>query len=402
MIVLLGIKKHTPIWVREKLSVKNKNYEGSINILLKTFKACAILNTCNRIEIYINCDNNFKKQFILDKVFEALMWEEELSKNMFTIFDEGVYKHLFELSCGFHSKIVGEDQILGQIREVHGKCIKLGALNKELLHLFESAIACGKEFRTQAKLYEIPVSSASIVANKSLEYGFNNLMIIGYGEIGALTFQYIKGKRKANIFIVVRDKEKYSYLNGEDITLIDYKEKIELINNMDIVISCTSAPHHVISKDEIKTNGKDMIIFDLALPRDVEAGVEENRRVSLYNIDEISRVDDENKELRTSRMNENKWVIKKHLDEFISWISSRRVSPLIRKIKERESQVCYERKKTFINKAGESNSELVEILLKSTSDYYVNRAIEILKEEVLEGDGEKCMEIIERIFLKEN
>ncbi|MGL5149470.1 MAG: glutamyl-tRNA reductase [Clostridium sp.] len=402
MIVLLGIKKNTSIQIREEFSLKNKEYNKIIGELLFEFDECAILNTCNRVEIYLKCNSNLTREYILTRIFNILKWKEEYTENIFMLYDESVYKHIFELACGFHSKIIGEDQIIGQIRECYKKCSELGALKCELLHLFESSIACGKEFRTKARLYEIPVSSASIVANKCIKIGYDNLMIIGFGDVGELVFQYLKGKNPGKVFVVVRDKEKYRHLEMQGIILLDYKEKDNIINNMDIIISCTASPHIIIKPGDINELGNEVYIFDLALPRDVDNNIKLNSRVTLLNIDEISKEDDINKELRVSTMKMNRNIIKKHLEAFITWMSSREISQVFRLIKNREDMVCRERVDSYIHKTNGENVEMVKVLIKSTSDFYVNKAIEVLKEEISEGRESECLRVIEKIFLREN
>lgn len=180
-----------------------------------------------------------------------------------------------------------------------------------------------------------------------------------------------------------------------------YDEGRDIINNMDAVISCTSAPHLIIEKKHIKNEGKNLIIFDLALPRDVEESIGTISRVRLYDIDEISFMDDENKELRKERMIENKKIIGDYVEEYVTWKSLRRISGIIKDFKDTENRVIKEREITLNNKFNDERQiEIAKMLIKSTSDYYVNRAIKVLKEEELKGYGEECARILEKIFLE--
>lgn len=398
MIVLIGIKKNTPINIREKYSIKNKDINRVLEKLNEKFKEAIIINTCNRVEIYINCDKKLVKEKIINKVLYATNWNEEYKEYLFISYEESCYKHILELSCGFHSKIVGEDQIIGQIREAYERSRELKFISRELMHLFERALACGKEFRNEAKLYEIPVSSASIAINDIVASGGKAVMIIGFGEIGKLVYYGLKSKKVEEIIVVVRDKSKIEKLSHGKV--INYEEKNKYIDNVDGIISCTSAPHIVLKKEEVPKKGRNLLVYDLAMPRDVDEEISYYERVKLYNIDDVSRLDDENKELRKERMKAHKYLVKEYLEDFMTWMSTREVAPLISDIIKNSESIWDKRANTYKNKTNGENEELVNILLKSTSDYYVHRGIEVLKEEILEGNGEECIRIMKKIFLK--
>ena len=151
----------------------------------------------------------------------------------------------------------------------------------------------------------------------------------------------------------------------------------------------------------IKENGNKIIIFDLALPRDVDEKVKEYTRVNLYDIDDISSIDDDNKKLRKERMLKFKDIINAYIEEYFNWKDIRNIAPVIQDMKKNSSKVITERQTTLKNKCNDKKDiEIAQKLIKSTSDYYVNRAIEVLKEEQLKGQGEECIKILEKIFLK--
>jgi glutamyl-tRNA reductase len=117
MIGLIGIRKNTPLDIREKFIIKPKKYEEYINELLKEMKEVVILATCNRTEIYFNA--SFNEEELLKKIFDIFNWDYDYKQYIFITTSKDVYRHLFEVCCGFHSKILGEDQILGQIKNVY-------------------------------------------------------------------------------------------------------------------------------------------------------------------------------------------------------------------------------------------------------------------------------------------
>ncbi|MDU2156988.1 glutamyl-tRNA reductase [Clostridium sp.] len=399
MIQLLGIKKNTEVEIREKLSLSQKKREVYSKELIKYFDEVVILSTCNRTEIYFN--GSLKGEEGLKKIFEVLNWDINLREYCFYLNEKETVRHLIEVVCGFHSKILGEDQILGQIKDAYHLADELGSVKHELQRLFQEAITCGKKFRTEGKLYEIPVSSASIAISEAIKNDSKRIMVIGYGEVGKLVVKYALSNDIKELNIVVRKVESVKDIEDKRVNIMNYEDGRNIINDMDCVVSCTSAPHLIIEKKHIKENGNKIIIFDLALPRDVDEKVKEYTRVNLYDIDDISSIDDDNKKLRKERMLKFKDIINAYIEEYFNWKDIRNIAPVIQDMKKNSSKVIKERQTTLKNKCNDKKDiEIAQKLIKSTSDYYVNRAIEVLKEEQLKGQGEECIKILEKIFLK--
>lgn len=399
MIGVIGVKRNINIEIREKLALYPKRDKNYVDKLLSYFKEVVIVNTCNRTEIYFSFEDEVSENEIFRIIFEAFEWDENLREYMFLAKDRRAVAHLMEVICGFHSRILGEDQILGQIKDAYKKAVEDRSICSELQKLFESAISCGKKFKTECRMFEVPVSSVSISLNSALEKGCNRFMVLGYGEIGKLAIKYLLSHKIEEIYLVVRNKEKASDVDKRYIKVVDFIEKNDFINDVDCIVSCTSAPHTVVRLENISEDGNDLFIYDLAVPRDVDKELSDYNRVILRDIDEISRIDDKNKIIRKERMKEYKYIIEESIEDYINWLKVREISSKIKAIKQRENKICSERIKTFENKGLGKENKLAEKLIKSTADVYVNRAIEILKSEVIEGSERSCIEIIEKIFL---
>lgn len=396
MLGLIGIKKNVDVSIREKLVISPRTKDLISNALRNITDEFVILSTCNRTEIY------FKGQGI-DKelIFEVLNWDKSLLEHVFYIDGENAVKHLFELACGFHSRILGEDQILGQIRDAYLEGIERGYISSELMRLFEEAISCGKRFRSDTKLYEIPVSSSSIAVNKVIESKAERLMVMGYGTIGKLVIKYALGTELKEINIVVRDKSKVEEIADQRVNILTYNEARERLNEMDALISCTAASHLVVEKYHINKEGNNILLIDLAMPRDIDPQLESYERVQLLDIDKISKLDDENKHLRVKRMQKNKYIIDKYIKEYMNWLNLRCVTNYIKEFKESGDFIVSHRVKSFENKCKDKeDAKLAEILIKSTADYYINRAIKVLKNEKAKGREEQCLRILMEIFTK--
>ena len=396
MLGLIGIKKGVDVSIREKLVISPRTKDLISNSLRNITDEFVILSTCNRTEIY------FKGQGI-DKelIFEVLNWDKSLLEYVFYIDGESAVKHLFELACGFHSRILGEDQILGQIRDAYLEGVEKGHIFSELMRLFEEAISCGKRFRSDTKLYEIPVSSSSIAVNKVIESKAEKLMVMGYGTIGKLVIKYALGTELKEINIVVRDKSKVEKITDQRVNILTYNEARERLNEMDGLISCTAASHLVVEKYHINKEGKNILLIDLAMPRDIDPQLQNYERVQLLDIDKISKLDDKNKHLRVERMQKNKYIIDKYIKEYMNWLNLRCVTNYIKEFKDSGDFIVSHRVKSFENKCkNKEDAKLAEILIKSTADYYINRAIKVLNNEKVKGREEQCLRILMEIFTK--
>lgn len=399
MLGLIGIRKNVDIKIRERLAIASNKQSKALKELNKIYEEVVIISTCNRTEIYISGCLGSEKE--IRKIFEILDWDISLLEYTFYLQGISVAKHLLEVVCGFHSKILGEDQILGQVKLAYELSLEHKAIHTKLLRLFQEAISCGKKFRTKSKLYEIPVSASSIAVNEVEKFGASSVMILGYGTIGSLVVKYALGSKFNKVFIVVRNKNKVPDLKDNRVKVLDFNEYKDVINEVDAAISCTSAPHIVIKDDYIKKDGKEIMLIDLALPRDIDETLSENKRVTLLDIDTISKLDGDNKKLRSEKMNEYKFLVNEYLNEYRDWLNIREVTYYIHEMKNTGNNVVESRVKSFEHKCKDKRDvDLATTLIRSTSDYYINRAIKLLKEEKLKGREEECLNILKQIFME--
>jgi glutamyl-tRNA reductase len=172
-------------------------------------------------------------------------------------------------------------------------------------------------------------------------------MVLGYGEIGSLACKYILSGSFDRLYIAVRNT---SVVNIKDkrVKVIHFNERQNFYKYVDCIISCTSAPHIVVHAEELLQ--KPFIIYDLAVPRDVEESTGLMENVELYDIDRISCINDENCQKREEIMNSNKYILEKYTKEFLDWQKLKEISPEIRKLQKYGEQVYMKRYKTFKNK----------------------------------------------------
>lgn len=395
MIQLIGVSHDVKLEIREKLSILPKRCKDFMCKISEFCDEVVIISTCNRTEIYIN--SNHEGHSVIGKIFNALSWDESLKPYIFYNKKDDTIKHLMNVVCGLDSIILGEDQILSQVKDSYEQALDIKLVKKELQRLFQTAITCGKEFRHKSKLYTIPVSTSSIVVKEASKRGIRSFMVLGYGEVGALAAKYILSEKCDALYIAARDVNSVD-INDDRVKVVSFQERRRYYEDVECIISCTSAPHCVINSEDLPE--KHMLIFDLAVPRDVSEEVYLHAGKEVYNIDKISTINDENHQKRKQMINENKSIIDRYVEDYLEWLSLRELSPYIIKLKTNGEIVYKDRSLTFKNKRNtKDNLELAEVLLKSTSNVYVNKAIEVLKSEHLEGRGEECLRVIEKIFL---
>lgn len=394
MIGVVGIKHDVSLEVRERLAVIPSRKEKAIIELSRNFQEVLVLSTCNRTEIYFKADSrNINPREI---VFKCLNWNMDLISYTFFLKDNDAVKHLMDVVCGLDSLILGEDQILGQIKDAYETSIEYKSINSELQRLFQIAITCGKEFRSRARLGEIPVSSSSMVVKEGTKRGLKNYMILGYGKVGTLLTKYLLEEEIESIYIAARNLNSVA-VDDSRVKVIPFTDKKKFYKDVECIVSCTSAPHIVVNSEDLPD--KKLLIFDLAVPRDVHESVYRMNNTEVYNIDSITALQDNNQEERLKRIEENRYIIDDYIRDFTNWMKTREISSLIEGIKSFGEKVSSDRHKTFINKKDTKNHDaLAGMLIKSTANFYTNRIIEILKDEHLNGNGEECRRLIERIF----
>lgn len=400
MIQLIGIKGECSIEIRQKFSIVSSQLQEKLKKLNKIIGSVVILSTCNRTEIYV--DSELQDNELINIIFDVLEWDKNLSPYIFYVKNINSIKHLMEVSCGFHSKILGEDQILGQIKDAYGIALKLRTVKGALHRLFENAIACGKEFKNNCEIYKIPVSSPSITVQEALSKGAKRYMVIGFGEIGKLVFKYLRPTKPSIIYVAVRNLSKIDdvYKNQSGVKFINFSDRQNYYNDLDCIISCTYSSYTIISKKDIPL--KKLLIFDLAIPRDVDRDVSDVNGVEVYDIDDISSIDEENKIKRKEKMEKYRYIIQKYMKEFLKWQRFNELSPEIQKIKRYGNKICEKRIDTFKNKKyTKDNEQLASIMIQSTAKVYISRAIKLLKEEKINGRENECIRFINSIFCDE-
>jgi glutamyl-tRNA reductase len=337
---------------REKVAFTQNELAPAIKALksIAGIKACVIFSTCNRSEIYVNCDIEDNRE-ILSQFLASTHGIEHASLLQYISYFEGdkAIEHICSVAAGLDSLVLGETQIFGQLKEAYQFSKEHNALDKTLEKLFQHAFATAKKVRTETKIGSSPVSVA-YCAVKLSEKIFTDLsnqtvLLIGAGEMIELSAQHLHQKGVKRMIIANRTVE-----NTHDIAIrynaetINLKQLSEYLHLADIVISSTAAPVPIIGKGLIETvlvqrKHQPMLLIDLAIPRDIEPESEQLEDIFLYTVDDLQQVIEGNIESRKQEKVLAEKIIEKENIEFRAWLDSIPNEAIIKEYNKQANQV---------------------------------------------------------------
>lgn len=266
---------------------------------------CALLSTCNRLEIYLYGEDENQREIFSEAeqgLLRMIAFPEGVDGAEYLRFYKGekAERHLFMVAAGLDSMVMGEDQILGQVKEAQQQAVEAGTIGTYLNTCFRYAVTAAKRVKTETDLSRTPVSTATIAVKAAREYlgdlKDKNVLLIGAsGKIGNSIFKNLLSEGETQIYMTTRQhchrgkKERYREL--------PYRERYEWLDQMDVIISATSSPHYTMTLDKVKMaldTEKRRVFVDLAVPPDIDKRVCELSNTGYYNIDDFVRVADEN------------------------------------------------------------------------------------------------------------
>jgi len=343
-LVVIGINHKTaPVEIREKFAFSFKE-AIEFNRLLKEGALLAenlILSTCNRVEVYAvaQANNDYVsniKNFLSQFHNVAI---QDYDDRIYIRKDKAAVEHLFSVAAGLDSLVVGEMEILGQVKKAYQDARESRVTGKVLNRLFEKAFNTAKKIRTETFIGRgaVSVSSAAVrLAEKILgELKDKTVLVIGTGTVGEQLALYLKKNGIKSTLVTNRTFEKAKDLAerfaASAVPFEDFKERLAQV---DIVIASTGAPHCIIRKDDIlslmpKRKQRPLFIIDLAVPRDVEAEINKIDNVYLYDIDDLEKIVDENIKLRRGELDDCSKIINASADRFMDWMVSEKLKDAV-------------------------------------------------------------------------
>lgn len=409
-IAVIGINHNlSPIGIREKVSFTDTKKIEATNILLdKDLREVVILSTCNRSEIYISCEEIEVGIDIVKNFYEEFFQLNEVSLYLFSKKDNEAIEHLFNVTSGLDSLVIGEDQILGQVKGAHELAMKIGSSKKLFNKLFREAITTAKEVKTVTKISQQPLSISYIgiklLKEKIKNLQNKNILMIGLGKMNLLTIKHLEEENVGTIYIANRSIEKFKEIQKlyNNIEYVEYKDRYNILkdNQIDIVISATSSPHLVIKKEEIINIKRSIYFMDLALPRDIDFKIKDMENMELYCIDDLKNIQSENDEIRVRLSKEAHKIIVNKINEFIEWRDISIIDPTIQSLNKKcieikEDTLDYIFRKVDLN---QRDKKIIEKMMTSALKRMIREPILNLKQVKNKGKREEYIKTIEELF----
>ena len=330
--------KKAPIHLLERFTFKNVNEAYARFRELASDSECVILQTCNRVEIFLSSCDALDEQKILDIWSAATgLYKDDFSNNVELSFGQEAILHLLRLTSGLDSLVIGEDQILGQVRRSFEFSRSNGHSGSNLSLIFTKALRVGSKVRTTTRLNKGNVSIGSVAVNIAENY-FDDLksrgiLIIGSGEGASLVAKSLR-QREVKFMITSRTLERAkSFADTAGGDPIAFENALSGLTRYDVVFVSTTAPYFLITYERINkamsTRNKGMLVFDLSNPRTVEDQISTINGIKLINMDQIAEIAENNLKLRKNEVASAEQIIDKEAKSFVDILKSKRVEQLI-------------------------------------------------------------------------
>jgi glutamyl-tRNA reductase len=350
-LLLVGISHRTaPVELRERVDFQARDLTAALRALADRGSAreAVVVSTCNRAEMYVACDEAEPTRQDLLRFLSDYnqVAASDIAPHVYDVVDLDAARHLFRVAAGLDSMVVGEPQILGQVKEAHTVATEARTAGAVLNRLFQASFAVGKRVRTETGLGAgaVSVSYAAVALAKKIFGDVNgrNVAVIGAGEMGKLTAIHMKAQDARHITIVSRTMAHAARI-AEAIggaSAAPWEELDAVLGASDIVITATGAAAPILTKAHIESvmrprRNRPLFIIDIAMPRDVEAAAGEIEQVFLYDIDDLQATVRENMARRASEVARAEGIVNEEVEKFGAWFRSRGAIPTVVALRER-------------------------------------------------------------------
>lgn len=415
-ILVVGLNHKTaPVEVRETLAFTEQTVARALMELKGRMPGAevVILSTCNRVEMYVASSEAEK---LSDGIVSFLADFHEISPNRFEphlyhYCDRDAVRHLFTVGSSLDSLVVGEAEILGQVKKAYMLALEEDTSGKVLNNLFQRAFGVAKTVRTSSSIGAGRVSVASVAVEFAqkvfTDFSDKTVMIIGAGEMGELTLKHLVQSGISAVIVANRTYEKAVRLADEhDGMAIKYESFVDNMHRADVIISTSGAPHYIIHAKHLARvlkarRNKPILLIDIAVPRDIHPDVDHVENAYLYNIDDLQRVVSENMTVREKELEHCASIIEEETDDFMAWLRTLDVGAVVKEFRESLHEIREAELARSLNKLpslSEDDRREIEYLTERIVNKILNQPTQILKKEASQHAGYKHLDAIKNLF----
>lgn len=415
-VVVVGMNYRTaPVEIREKFALPEAQWADAVKHLrqIKSVLECVIVSTCNRTEIYVVVDRLHMCGHFIRGFMEQ--WygtsRQDFTPYLYIYEDDQAVEHLFRVTAGLDSMVVGETQILGQIRQAFLFAQAEGTTGTCFNHLFKQAITFAKRAHSETNINDnaVSVSYAAIELGKRIFGSFNGkkVLIIGAGKMSELTVKHLYANGAAEVMVANRTLEKAKQLAEQYKGRASTLENVEqLLADADIVISSTGSPSYVLRKSDVERAMKGrrtrpIFFIDIAVPRDLDPSISEVSNVFLYDIDDLEGIVESNLVKRNKEAVKIQTLIEVEIEQYHQWLQMLGVSPLIKALQHKADQIHEDTLNSMFNKLPdltEREAKIIRRLSKSMLNQLMHDPILQLKEMAAEKSGADALNYFNELF----
>lgn len=414
-IVALGVNHKTaPVAVREKLAFSGDC--GSPLTALMAIEGCeegCFLSTCNRVEaIFVSKNPRETAKAVRGFLFsKANISDAEAEKYSYYYQGRDAVSHLFEVGASLDSMIVGEPQILGQLKQAYKDATEKKTTGIFLNRLFHKSFSVAKRIRTETNIggSAVSISYAAVQLAKKIfgELNGKSVMLVGAGEMAELAAEHLVAQGVARVVVANRTFERAAKLarqfNG---TAVGLDELVSQLGEVDILISSTGASGLILMKDEVKPimrqrMNRPLFLIDIAVPRDLDPQLNDLDNVYLYDIDDLNTVVEVNKSERDKEARRAEGIVAEEVLKFMQWLEGMDLSPTIAAIRKkandiRDSEVA--KTLSILKEISPKERKSVEMLGNAIVNKLLHDPMMFLKSAESHGNKQASLEIVRKIF----
>ncbi|MBT9148678.1 MAG: glutamyl-tRNA reductase [Dehalococcoidia bacterium] len=415
VILVVGANHKTaPIEVREKLALIGNQLERAHHLLTSCVDQGVILSTCNRSEVYALVSDSKDGTQGIKRLFSEWCGVslDELSSYLYAYLQEDAVRHLFKVSSGLDSMILGDEQIRGQVRQALKIALAGGSLKHPLLRLFQQSLRVGRQVRNEGEIgkYGASVSRASVALAREVfgEIRAYSVLIIGAGQTGRLTAKAMTDSNVQQLTIISRTSDKATALAERfNANAATFDQLTECLANSDIVVSSTGASGFMLGFGEVKQamQGREhrpLLLIDIAVPRDIDPAVKSLENVSLYDIDDLEVVSVPDPGEKQKKLSKAEAVIDSEVAKFMEWWRALEVVPTIIALRGRAEDMRQKEVDKNLGRMPELSEEertRIEALTRAIVNKILHHPTVCLKDK---NSGQKYQLMVEELFALED
>jgi len=406
--------KSAPVEVRERLAFDEPSIAEALLDLKRRpgFQEGMILSTCNRVEIAVTRDDNVVESSVDQFLADSRRVEREwMGPYLYRFEDRDAIRHLFRVASSLDSMVVGEPQILGQLKTAYAIAKQHGAVNGFLDSLVTRAFNVAKRVRSETEIGSSAVSVSYAAVELAREI-FGSLkdkkvMIVGAGKMSEAAARHLHHSGTSQIFVTNRTRERAEEMAQLfDGKIVEYTNFVKFLPEVDIVITSSGAPHYILTKLDMRKviearRNRPMFLIDIAVPRNIEPAANELDNVFLYDIDDLQKVVDSNVHERMKEAEGAEVIIAEEVERMVSRLKTREVVPTIISLQEqlehlRSAEVARMRGK--FGTLTREQEEALEAVTRSIINKVAHGPISELRKQASHPDGDYFVTIIRKVF----